>query len=722
MLRELKLLRRFLMILTLLSIGSFSVHQAAASDEEISFEADSVTVSQEDGSMFATGNVLMSQAGLRLKADEVRYNRDTDSAVASGNVEFIDADGAVHRAEVMTLDTEFTHIVADTLRSRYPDGSFVTADSGDIKSESISIFNSSRFSPCDCDFENGETPIWDLRATSTRHNVETKTIIHRNVRMHIMNVPIGYLPYLAHPDWTVRRRSGFLVPSFIISTDLGLTTSIPYFYVIDDTRDLELTPYNFQRHGSALRTKYRQRWDESDLHVSVVTASVNTYKKTRENVGAVDANFNTKVGDGWSINARLLRSSQDTFLRRYNFESSTRLKSKIEAKRLKKDRYYSVEMSDIQGLGASDTPEKEPTILPNVVYEKVSQGFHPKQRLTTKISAIQVDNDDGHDLSRWTGSVEFREQLTTGSHKTEATFGGIASYYSIQKKPADATTRTDDIGRATPTGSLGWRYPMSVTAAGRSAIFEPQAQLVYIGGKDKTNSIPNRDSADYRIDEANLFLVNRYQGYDYLRPGTRADVGISAVANDAIFGEISGFLGISRRISGKPSSGLAVNDKDIFSDYVASLAIDPEGPFSITWSGRLSAHDFTMNESKTRVKSGFRRLSYSLEHIQLAKPYFTSASSDLEELKASLSYNIGGGWSLKGTQIWDLSKGKRVRDKSKASLDWTGGIQNCLTVKFDYDRDLENDRDIKANDKFLVTVNFKYLGSISQRDFTSDKN
>ena len=191
--------------------------------------------------MYATGNVVMSQAGLRLTADEVRYNRDSDSAVASGNVEFIDADGAVHRAEVMTLGTEFTHIVAETLRSRYPDGSFFTAEDGEIKTESVSIFNSSRFSPCDCDFENGETPIWDMRATSTRHNVETKTIIHRNVRMHIMNVPIGYLPYLAHPDWTVRRRSGFLTPSFVVSSDLGFTASIPYYYVIDDTSDVELT-------------------------------------------------------------------------------------------------------------------------------------------------------------------------------------------------------------------------------------------------------------------------------------------------------------------------------------------------------------------------------------------------------------------------------------------------------------------------------------------------
>ena len=113
----------------------------AHAEDEIGFEADAVSISQEDGSMLATGNVVMTQAGMTLYADEVRYNREDDVAVATGNVRFIDNDGAIHRAEVMTLDTEFTHIVAETLRSKYTDGSFFIAESGDIVSAATSIFD-----------------------------------------------------------------------------------------------------------------------------------------------------------------------------------------------------------------------------------------------------------------------------------------------------------------------------------------------------------------------------------------------------------------------------------------------------------------------------------------------------------------------------------------------------------------------------------------------------
>ena len=709
-------LQQFFIACLLLVTATLVTAPVVASEQDISFEADSVTVNQDDGSMLAVGNVEMQQAGMTLTADEVRYNRDEDRAVASGDVTFIDADGGVHRSDVMTLDTEFTHIVADTLRSRYPDGSFFIADSGDIRTDSVSVYDSSRFSPCDCDFENGETPIWDLRATSTRHNVETRTIIHRNVRMHIMNLPIGYLPYLAHPDWTVRRRSGFLAPSFIINTDLGLTASIPYFMVIDETSDAEITPYRFQHRGNAVRTRYRRFWDRSEFGATLYTANVETYKKNRENVAAIDAAYGARIGQGWDVDMRLRRASQDTFMRRYKFNGSTSLKSEIVAQKQTQDRYYRVEMWDIQGLNAADTADTEPSVLPHVFYEKIRPGMRPSQRIKTEISAMQVDNDEEHDMSRWTGNVELSDEIEAGGITTELKAGVIGSYYSIQKKPAAATTKTDDLGRVTPMASVEWRSPISVSTASRSGVLEPRLQLAYVGGEDKTDEIPNRDSADYRVDEANLFLLNRYQGYDYLRPGTRADVGVSAISNDALLGEVSGFIGASYRLSGKPSSGLAVNDDDNLSDIVASLSVNPDIPVQVDWSGRMASDDLKLNESRTSLSGTVGSLSLGIEHLQLAKPYFQSAASDLEELKLSATYNLPGGWAATGSQVWDLSNGKTRRDSSTASLTWTGGIQDCLTFNLDYDRDLESDRDISASDQFLLTINFKYLGSISQND------
>ena len=117
------------------------------------------------------------------------------------------------------------------------------------------------FTPCKCDFLNGEQPLWDIKASQSVRNEKTQTITHYNMRMSVLNVPVGYLPFLTHPDWTVRRRSGFLTPSFIVSSDLGFTPSIPYYQIIDETSDVEFTTYKYQYRGLGVKSRYRKLWD-----------------------------------------------------------------------------------------------------------------------------------------------------------------------------------------------------------------------------------------------------------------------------------------------------------------------------------------------------------------------------------------------------------------------------------------------------------------------------
>ena len=83
--------------------------------------------------------------------------------------------------------------------------------------------------------------------------------------------------------------------------------------------------------------------------------------------------------------------------------------------------------------------------------------------------------------------MQVEEQITKGPHHASATLGAIGSYYSIQKKPVGATTRTNDLGRLTPVGSL---IGASSCLWRTISYDEPQAQMVYIGGDDKSDKIP----------------------------------------------------------------------------------------------------------------------------------------------------------------------------------------------------------------------------------------
>ena len=687
---------------------------AFAADKPIGFEADNVVVDQADGSLFATGNVELKQANNTLRADEVTYYRNQNKAIARGNVVHIDGDGTVTNAAIMEIDTEFSHILAETIISNFTTGEWLSADQADRIAGDRGIFDASRFTPCKCDFLNGERPLWDIKASQSVRNEKTQTITHYNMRMSVLNVPIGYLPFLSHPDWTVRRRSGVLTPSFIISSDLGFTPSIPYYQIIDETSDVEFTTYKYQYRGLGVKSRYRKLWDRAELNATFYTANVETYKKNRELVGAVDATYASRIGNGWDIRANLRRASQDTFMRRYDFNDDTSLKSTISATRTIDNRYYRVEASDRQSLFASDKTLNEPTVLPSIFYEKTEKGWRGNQKFRTELSAVQLDNDQGHDMARWSGIFEVVEDfdLPLGIANYEANVS--SNYYSIHTKPDSAATSLGDISFVTPALSVGWRLPIAVVGANRTAIFEPQARLAFIGGKDRTSAIPNRDASDYRIDEANLFLLNRYQGKDYILPGTRADIGVSATTNDNFFGDVSGFFGVSRRLSGKTSAGLNTDQGDKYSDYVASLTINPANSLNLRWSGRLSSKDLTLNESKTSLSSALGTGSLSVTHNQLAKAYFASSDDDREELSASYSQSLIGGWQFSATQLWDLSYGKTRRKKSTAALSWNGGVQDCLYVTINYEHDPVADRDVSAVDQLNFVIGFKNLGAISQ--------
>ncbi|MDB2497560.1 LPS assembly protein LptD [Alphaproteobacteria bacterium] len=702
--------RCLLVLLVLITPANF----AFAADKPIGFEADNVVVNQADGSLFATGNVELKQANNTLRADEVTYYGNQNKAIARGNVVHIDGDGTVTNAAMMEIDTEFSHILAETIISNFTTGEWISADRADRIAGDRGIFDASRFTPCKCDFLNGERPLWDIKASQSVRNEKKQTITHYNMRMNVLNLPVGYLPFLSHPDWTVRRRSGVLTPSFIISSDLGFTPSIPYYQIIDETSDVEFTTFKYQYRGLGVKSRYRKLWDRAELSATIYTANVETYKKNRELVGAVDATYASRIGNGWDIRANLRRASQDTFMRRYDFNDDTSLKSTILATRTIDDRYYRVEASDRQSLLASDKTLNEPTVLPSIFYEKTEKGWRGNQLFRTELSAVQLDNDQGHDMARWSGILEVAEdfELPLGIANYEANITG--NYYSIHTKPDSAATSLGDISFATPALSVGWRLPIAVVGANRTAIFEPQARLAFIGGKDRTSAIPNRDASDYRIDEANLFLLNRYQGKDYILPGTRADIGVSATTNDNFFGDVSGFFGVSRRLSGKTSAGLNTDQGDKYSDYVASLTVNPANSLNLRWSGRLSSKDLTLNESKTSLSSALGTGSLSVTHNQLAKAYFASSDDDREELSASYSQSLIGGWQFSAKQLWDLSYGKTRRKKSTAALSWNGGVQDCLYVTINYEHDPVADRDVSAVDQLNFVIGFKNLGAISQ--------
>ena len=114
-----------------------------------------------------------------------------------------------------------------------------------------------------------------------RHDKKNKTIYYDNAVIKVYDIPIFYTPKLSHPDPTVARRSGFLPPTFSDSKNLGSGFKIPYFWALDDDKDLTFSTKLFVSENPLFLGEYRQAFKNSNLIFDF--GYTEGYKKTSKN-------------------------------------------------------------------------------------------------------------------------------------------------------------------------------------------------------------------------------------------------------------------------------------------------------------------------------------------------------------------------------------------------------------------------------------------------------
>ena len=125
-------------------------------------------------------------------------------------------------------------------------------------------FNKSIFTLCNYR-ENDKCPPWSIRASKMFHDSEKKTIYYDNAVVKVYDLPIFYLPKLSHPDPSVNRRSGFLVPTLSDSKNLGFGASVPYFFNIDQDKNFTLISKFYANEHPLFIAEYHQAFKNSSF-------------------------------------------------------------------------------------------------------------------------------------------------------------------------------------------------------------------------------------------------------------------------------------------------------------------------------------------------------------------------------------------------------------------------------------------------------------------------
>ncbi len=221
----------------------------AKANNEIDISAEQILLDKKNNVINASGNVIIENNQLSINSNRAFYFKDRKIFEAIDNVIINDEYNNKYYSDNFLSNDDFSKASANNIKIRLKDnsrivGSFIKRENG------LNIIKDSQYTPCiEKNYLIENCPGWKLKAKTVYHDEKTKTMHYDHSTLYVLNIPVLYTPYFSHPDPSVNKRSGLLAPSFQSDDKLGQVISLPYFYNLDDNKDITLTP-TFQSSGT----------------------------------------------------------------------------------------------------------------------------------------------------------------------------------------------------------------------------------------------------------------------------------------------------------------------------------------------------------------------------------------------------------------------------------------------------------------------------------------
>lgn len=705
--------------------------QALATDnKKIEFAADKIIYDQEKNIITASGNVVLHQNGNSLNADTVIYNTNTGEVNAKGGITINETSGNILYTEDAVLNGDLKEGFINNTRVIFTDGSKLIARSGERKSQ-LTILQNAIYSPCEFCLEPGkEKPTWHIKADEITHDSDDKTIRYKNVRLEIAGIPILYSPYLAHPDPTVRSRSGLLPPTRLgNSTELGAYFQVPYFFDISQSQDFTFEPIITSREGIVFAGTHRKHVGNGMFTTAASFANVNerdnNFNKTGDrelrghifSVGEFDLNSLDSLGGDWQWDYAANWVSDDTYLRRYYSDQTDVLESHAKIERFWDKNYATFGTYLFQGLDREDNINITPQALPQFNLNMNQDTGFLNSRVTFDASGVQVYRLEGMRTRRFSAKAgwELPFQSSLGDFYTISASVRSDLYNNSNTDFPDFDQYAGIDGshsRVLPKIAFDWRMPFLKAGKSTSQVIEPMFSIIVAPTKpnlpENVINFTNEDSRNFEFDENNLFSHNRFNGYDRWEGGTRMNFGLRYnLYTDDI--NLVATLGQSVRLNNTETFPVGSGYEGKASDFVGRVDLTLGENIDYVHRFRLDKKSLDLKRNEMILSGGPKWLKASVRYLDLDlndnNQLIGTELENRREIGTGLNVNFDEKWSARGSWVKDL-----LNDKP---ISYDIGIfyqDDCLDFGFTYERRFTSDRDIAPSNTVFFRIILKNLG------------
>ncbi len=704
--------------------SGLSAAETLSLSKHINFSAEKVVYDSDRDLIIASGNVTLFQDKNVLTADKVTFDRAAQEVKATGNITIRDDKGNILYMDETILKDGFKDGFIRNVRILFSDDAHLAAREGRRIGE-ITTLNKAAYTPCKvCNEEGQRKPLWQIRADKITHDQNDQVIKYKNVVLEIAGVPVFYSPYFSHPDPTVHSKSGFLIPEFATSSELGVNVTVPYYFALAPHRDITVEPLITSKEGLVMAGTYRQHTGNGQFFIKGSATNARDRdpgeigtdsREVRGHIfsgGKFDLDNLKLAGDQWQWDYALRWVSDDTYLRRYYQDRSDVLESHARIENFTGRNYFTAGLYGFQGLDEEDNSATTGHALPAFDLNIASTPGKWGNQFTVDASGAAIVRTEGINSQRLSLKGAWKLPLKTrlGDFYTfTASLRGDVYHNSssdLQDQPiyggSDGT-----FGRLLPKFAVDWKLPFIKNGETSQQVIEPLVSIIVAPYDKNSTDITNEDSRNFEFDENNLFSHNRYNGYDRWEAGTRVNYGLrySLYAGQT---RLIAMLGQSFRLQSSETFPVGSGYEGKSSDFVGRLDLTFGDYIDYVHRFRLDKNSLSLRRNEMILSGGSKNIRASIRYLDLDREATDLSNTELEnrkEMGTSLQYKIDQRWTLHGSWVHDLLK--------KDTISYDAGViykDECLEFGLRYEKRLTTDRDITPSSTFHFKLVLKNLG------------
>ena len=703
------------------------VDEAVPKGTRVDVVADKLFYDGRSDVATATGTVQLTYGPYVLTATKVVYDMRNGTFNANGSIILREPNGNVLEAEFAELKDTFREGFARHVRALLTNDVTITAQYARRFENGITIYEKASYTACvDCVSEGG-TPAWQIVAREAKHDLQERTIYYTNARLELGGVPVFWTPYLAYPDPTVKRRTGFLLPSFH-SGHAGFGVTTPFFWDIAPNMDLTFSPRWTTQQGVLGDVEWRHRLS-SGIYSTQVWGIYELQSNDNEEVsrnwrtaGRTEGEF--EINNSWSWGWDATAVSDRDFLADYDLDDRDMLASNIYATGLSDRNYTKAQLIGWQTLSDNDDPEQMPVALPFVTGDYVLAPDVVGGELSVRFNAYSLQRQESVDdpeLALELGtyqthamvSAEWQRQVISDTGLVVTPFAQIRSDAELSENVPSSDDMDEPDLFVTPSAGFDVRMPFIASHGFFQSVLTPVVQLIASPSEIEDRNNGNEDAITLNFDTTSLFLSDRFTGFDRREGGVRANAGINYTLLGANGGFLRTSLGESFHIAGDNSFAAGSGLDGTSSDLVGAVALQVNEHATFGYQARVEEDLSRINVQEATLGLTFDQFSGSLSYADIAAAANYGRPDDAQQIWADGTYHIDEVWSLSGGVRYDLEESKVMEQSIGAAFEC-----DCMRAEIQYsmsrnDYDDTSGADSGMDHRIELGIELRTIGAVT---------